>query len=79
MIPQLLLVLLSTGMAPVESFPSWVQPLVEFQPISQITETLRGFASGEVIASNLAITLVWCIGLLVGLGYFALQAQKRTR
>jgi ABC-2 type transport system permease protein len=79
MVPQLLLVLLSTGMAPVESFPRWVQPFVEYQPISQITETLRGFASGEVEAANLTITLVWCIGLLSGLGYLALQAQRRPR
>ena len=79
MVPQLLLVLLSTGMAPVESFPRWVQPFVEYQPISQITETLRGFASGEVVAANLTITLVWCIGLLSGLGYLALQAQRRPR
>jgi ABC-2 type transport system permease protein len=79
MVPQLLLVLLSTGMAPVESFPRWVQPFVEYQPISQITETLRGFASGEVQPANLTITLVWCIGLLSGLGYLALQAQRRPR
>lgn len=79
MIPQLLFVLLSTGMAPVESFPNWVQPFVQYQPISQITETLRGLASGQVIPANLAITLVWCIGLLVGLGYLALKSQKRTQ
>jgi ABC-2 type transport system permease protein len=79
MIPQLLLVLLSTGMAPVESFPEWVQPFVEYQPISQITETLRGFASGEVAAGNLTVTLVWSVGLLFGLGYLALRAQRRPR
>ncbi|MBJ7338432.1 ABC transporter permease [Mycolicibacterium sp.] len=79
LIPQLLLVSLSTGLAPADSFPTWVQPFVEYQPISQITETLRGFASGEVVASNLAITLAWCIGLLVVFGYFALQGQQRQR
>jgi ABC-2 type transport system permease protein len=79
MIPQLLFVLLSTGMAPVESFPNWVQPFVQYQPISQITETLRGLASGVIVPANLAITLVWCIGLLVGLGYLALKSQKRTQ
>lgn len=77
LIPQLLLVLLSTGMAPVESFPRWVQPFVEYQPISQITETLRGFASGRVDGANLAITLAWCIALLVGFGYLAIHGQGR--
>jgi ABC-2 type transport system permease protein len=79
LIPQLLLVLLSTGMAPVDSFPTWVQPFVEYQPISQITETLRGFASGHVDGGNLTITLAWCAGLLIGLGYLAFQGQGRHR
>ena len=77
LIPQLLLVLLSTGMAPVESFPVWVQPFVAYQPISQITETLRGFAGGRVDTINLAITLAWCCGLLLGLGYLAVRGQRR--
>jgi ABC-2 type transport system permease protein len=79
LVPQLLLVLLSTGMAPVESFPTWVQPFVEYQPISQITETLRGLASGTVAAGNLTITLAWCVGLLLGFGYLAVQGQGRRR
>jgi ABC-2 type transport system permease protein len=79
LIPQLLLVLLSTGLAPVGSFPGWVQPFVEYQPISQITDTLRGLAIGKVEATNLMTTMAWCIGLLVGLGYLALQGQERRR
>lgn len=79
LIPQLLLGLLSTGMAPVESFPGWVQPFVEFQPISQITETLRGFTTGHATAANLTVTLAWSVGLLAGFGYLALRAQRRPR
>jgi ABC-2 type transport system permease protein len=54
-----------------------VQPFVEYQPISQITETLRGFASGKIAPGNLTITLTWCLGLLVGLGFLALRGQRR--
>ena len=79
LIPQLLLVLLSTGMAPVESFPGWVQPFVEYQPISQITDTLRGMAIGTVETANVMTTVAWCTALLVGLGYLALQGQGRRR
>lgn len=79
LIPQLLLVLLSTGMAPVESFPGWVQPFVQYQPISQITETLRNFASGHVEAPNLAITLGWCVALVLGLGVLAMRSQRVPR
>jgi ABC-2 type transport system permease protein len=78
LLPQLLLVLLSTGMAPVDAFPSWVQPFVHYQPVSQITETLRGFASGHVVATNLTATLAWCLGLLILFGAIALRMQRRT-
>ena len=78
-IPQLLLVLLSTGMAPVESFPSWVRFFVEYQPVSQITTTLRGFASGHVASSNLLCTVCWCAGLFSTLGWLALRSPRNRR
>jgi ABC-2 type transport system permease protein len=79
LIPQLLLVLLSTGMAPAEAFPDWLEPFVRYQPVSQVTETLRGFASGHVVGSNLATSLAWCVGLLVVFGALALRMQRRTQ
>jgi ABC-2 type transport system permease protein len=77
MIPQLLLVMLSTGLAPVEAFPSWLHSFVEYQPISQITETLRGFTTGSVATGNLVTSLAWCIGLLVVFGAIAVRLQGR--
>jgi len=79
LIPQLLLVLLSTGMAPADAFPDWMQPFVRYQPVSQVTETLRGFASGQVVGSNLATSLAWCVGLLVVFGVIALRMQRRPQ
>lgn len=79
LVPQLLLVLLSTGMAPVESFPSWLHPFVRYQPISQVTETMRDFTSGQIDYGNLAATSAWCLGLLVLFGGIAVRMQVRTR
>jgi ABC-2 type transport system permease protein len=78
LIPQLLLVLLSTGMAPAEAFPDWLEPFVRYQPVSQVTETLRGFAAGDVDGSNVATSLAWCVGLLVVFGAIAMRMQRRT-
>ena len=78
LIPQLLLVLLSTGMAPADAFPDWLQPFVRYQPVSQVTETLRGFAIGHVVGGNLVTSLAWCVGLLVVFGAIALRMQRRT-
>lgn len=77
LVPQLLLVLLSTGLAPLDAFPSWLHPFVQYQPISQITETLRGFTTGHVETGNLAASLAWCIGLLVVFGAIAIRLQGR--
>lgn len=77
LVPQLLLVLLSTGIAPLDAFPSWLAPFVQYQPISQITETLRGFTSGHIVPGNLIASLAWCIGMLVVFGTIAIRIQGR--
>ncbi len=78
LIPQMLLVMLSTGMAPAESFPDWLQSFVRYQPVSQVTQSLQGFATGHVSVSNLATSLAWCLGLLVVFGSLAVRMQSRA-
>jgi ABC-2 type transport system permease protein len=78
-VPQLLLVMLSTGMAPVNSFPEWLHGFVQYQPVSQVTETLRSLAAGNLAASNLMTSLAWCIGLVVAFGAIAVRMQRRVR
>jgi ABC-2 type transport system permease protein len=79
LVPQMLLVMLSTGMAPADSFPDWLHPFVRYQPVSQVTQTLRGFTTGHVVMSNLAISLAWCVGLLVAFGAIAVRTQRRPQ
>jgi ABC-2 type transport system permease protein len=78
LIPQMLLVMLSTGMAPADSFPDWLYLFVKYQPISQVTESLRGLADGDVMVGNLATSAAWCFGLLVVFGATALAMQRRA-
>ena len=79
LVPQMLLVMLSTGMAPADSFPDWLHPFVRNQPVSQVTQTLRGFTTGHVVVSNLATSLAWCLGLLVVFGAVAVRVQRRPQ
>lgn len=79
LIPQLLLVMLSTGIAPADAFPGWLGPFVRNQPVSQLAETLRALALGDVERSNLLISLAWCVGLLLAFGAIAVRMQRRTR
>lgn len=76
-VPQLLLFMLSTGLAPEKTFPDWLRPYVRNQPVSQFAETLRGLASGKVLGGNLAATLAWCAGMVLIFGTIALRMQRR--
>jgi ABC-2 type transport system permease protein len=79
LVPQLLLVMLSTGIAPAEAFPAWLGPFVRNQPVSQISAALRDLASGVVNNHTLAIATAWCGGLLVIFGAVAVRMQRRAR
>lgn len=79
LVPQLVLVLVSTSLAPAEAFPGWVQPFVTHQPVSQITDTLRDLAVGRGSSGQVLITVGWCVGLLVAFGAIAVRTQRRAR
>ncbi|OBJ02062.1 ABC transporter [Mycobacterium sp. 1482292.6] len=76
-VPQLLLFMLSTGIAPEKTFPDWLRPYVRNQPVSQFAETLRGLATGHLILSNLTATLAWCLGMVLVFGAITLRMQRR--
>jgi ABC-2 type transport system permease protein len=78
-VPQVLLFMLSTGIAPERTFPGWLRPYVRNQPVSQVAESLRGLGAGHVVVSNLAASLAWCVGMLLVFGAIALQMQRRGR
>lgn len=76
LVPQLLLVMLSTGIAPAQAFPSWLGPFVRNQPVSVLADTLRGLAVGQHV--RLGASIAWCVGLLVVFGTIAVRLQRRA-
>lgn len=77
-VPQLLLFMLSTGIAPESTFPRWLRPYVRNQPLSVVAETLRGLGRGHMTVGNLAPSLAWCVGMVLVFGAIALRMQRRT-
>jgi ABC-2 type transport system permease protein len=77
-VPQLLLFMLSTGIAPEKTFPGWSRPYVRNQPVSQVSEALRGLALGHVAIGNLAASLSWCAGMVLVFGAITLRLQRRA-
>jgi ABC-2 type transport system permease protein len=76
--PQLVLLMLSTGIAPEKTFPDWLRPYVRNQPVSQVAETLRGLATGQVPVSHMMASLAWCLGMVLVFGPIALRLQRRS-
>ncbi|BEK93070.1 ABC transporter permease [Nocardia seriolae] len=74
--PQLLLVMMSTGLVPAEAFPGWIQPFVRNQPVSQAAAALRGLADGEFPAA-VTISVVWCAGLIVVFTALSVLVERR--
>ncbi|QLL09618.1 ABC transporter permease [Mycobacterium vicinigordonae] len=79
LVPQLVLVLLSTGVAPEKTFPEWARPFVRNQPVSRTAETLRGLASGHIPVDHAKAALWWCFGMFVVFGATTLRLQRRSR
>lgn len=78
-VPQVLLFMLSTGIAPEKTFPSWLRSYVRNQPVSQAAETLRGLATGHLALGNLAASLAWCSAMVLVFGTITLRLQRRAR
>lgn len=76
-VPQLLLFMLSTGIAPESTFPVWLRPYVRNQPLSLVAETLRALGRGHVTVADLAPSLAWCIGMVLVFGAITLRMQRR--
>lgn len=76
MIPQLILVMASTGLVPIDSFPGWIQPFVRNQPLSVFSDGLRALSTGGHL--DAAAIAAWSIGLL-GAGALAAAAATRAQ
>jgi ABC-2 type transport system permease protein len=53
----------STGVAPIEIYPSWLRPLVQLQPMSPTIESMRALAQGDPALLPLLLTFAWIVGL----------------
>lgn len=73
-IPALVLVVLSTGLVPAESFPSWIRGFVTHQPISLAADAMRALSTGGSV--HWGELLPWLAGLTIA-GVLAARAAGR--
>lgn len=53
----------SSGAPPVGTLPSWMRPLVQFQPMYSTIESMRALATGAPALWPLLLSLLWAVGL----------------
>jgi ABC-2 type transport system permease protein len=69
----------SSAFVPVDTMPSWLQGFAEHQPVTPVTETLRGLLLGAPVGNAPWTALAWCAGiLLVSAAVSAALFQRRT-
>ena len=58
-----MLMFFSTGFVPVDQYPSWLQPVVRNQPMSNAIEVMRGLSLGGPVLAPMVATLLWSAGI----------------
>ena len=72
----IVLLFFNTGAAPVEIFPSWLQPAVRLQPMSPTIEAMRAFAEGTPALWPLLQSLTWIVCLIAVFGPMAVRGYR---
>jgi ABC-2 type transport system permease protein/oleandomycin transport system permease protein len=72
------LVFASTAFVPASTMPSWLQGWAENQPLSVVTDAVRGLTSGQVDASDVWTALAWCIGIIAVAAPLAVWRYRRA-
>jgi len=68
---------LSTGFVPLEALSGWLRVFAQYQPMTPIIDTLRGFMLGTPVGGSLPIALAWCAGITVVAFAASVQIYKR--
>lgn len=74
----LLMLFFNSGFAPIDEYPGWLQPVVEYQPMSTAIDTMRGLTEGGAVVTPLLLTCGWTALAIVGCGWFAIRGYAKA-
>lgn len=75
-LPAITAVFASSGSPPVESLPSWMWPLLRFQPMQPIVGSMRTLAQGGFPVGQLLIGLLWTVVGAAIIGPLAIRGYR---
>jgi ABC-2 type transport system permease protein len=69
----------SSAFVPIRTMPDWIQGFARHQPITPVTESLRGLLLGQPVGNDPWLALVWCGGIVVvSVAVSGVLFRKRT-
>lgn len=71
------LVFASSVFVPVATMPGWLQAFAKVNPVSIVTDAVRGLARGGPVATDVVASLGWSAGLIVVLAPIAIARYRR--
>ncbi len=71
------LMLASTALAPVQTMPGWLQPLVRYQPVSVASDAVRGLAAGTPQTGDVLLCLGWTALFVVLFGVMSVRLYQK--
>jgi ABC-2 type transport system permease protein len=66
----------SSGVAPIDLFPTWVRPFVRFQPMSPTIEAMKALARDGFAVRPLLWTFAWIFGMGILVGTLAMRSYR---
>jgi ABC-2 type transport system permease protein len=66
----------SPGVAPIDSFPPWLQPVVQYQPLAPAIESMRLLAEGDPATGTMLIASAWVVVLAAIFGPLAVRQYR---
>jgi ABC transporter DrrB family efflux protein len=68
----------SSAFVPVESMPSWLQPIAEHNPFTTMVDATRALFVGTPAGNDIWLSIVWCVGIIAAFGSLAVWRYRRS-
>ena len=77
-LPVFILMFISSAIVPVDTMPSWLQPVARYQPFSVTTDAMRGLLQGGSASPSVWQSIGWSAGILVVFFIIAVRLYRKT-
>lgn len=70
----------SSAFVPIDTMPGWIQGFARHQPVTPVTETIRGLLLDSPVGNNAWWALAWCAGIVAAsVALSTVLFQRRIR